>query len=181
MEIQTVTYDPEKQREEQFKLDCDVKSALFQFAVDNLLNKPKILIRYHYELYPDLLPVEKKGNYIDLRAAERVELKAGEHKIISLGVSMQLPEGYYAQLVPRSSAFKNWKILETNSPAIIDTAYCGDDDIWKMSVYATADTIIEMNERVCQFAIFKDNDFDLETVDKLNGTNRGGFGSTGKN
>jgi dUTP pyrophosphatase len=142
---------------------------------------PKFNIRYHREKYPDLKDIESYGNFIDLRCAEKVELKAGDFKLIPLGFSAKIEDGYWAQVVPRSSTFKKWGILMTNSFGVIDTEYCGDDDEWFMPVYATRDTTIEVNDRICQFRLVKDIEFDIETIDKLSDNNRGGFGKSGIN
>ena len=139
----------------------------------------KILIKYHDA---DLEKIEKiaQGDWIDLRAAQTVELKAIEHRIISLGVSMRLPDGYEAHIVPRSSTFKKWGILQTNHIGIIDNSYSGDNDIWCMSVLAMRDTVIHKNDRICQFRIVKKmEEVSFEIVDRLEGPDRGGFGSTG--
>lgn len=139
----------------------------------------KILIKYHD---PEIERVGKiaQGDWIDLRAAETVTLKAGEHRIISLGVSMRLPEGFEAHIVPRSSTFKKWGILQTNHMGIIDNSYSGDNDIWCMSVLAMRDTTIYKNDRICQFRIMKKmEDVAFEEVARLEGPDRGGFGSTG--
>lgn len=141
-------------------------------------NKMEILVRYH----ADIDPIEKieQGDWIDLRAAEDVELMPGEYKAISLGVSMQLPKGYEAHIVPRSSTFKHWGILQTNHMGVIDESYCGDNDIWRFPALATRPCLIEKNSRICQFRIVKKmEDVSLKTVDCLNETNRGGFGSSG--
>lgn len=140
---------------------------------------PVIKIRYHREKYPTLPDIKKMGNFTDLYSAETVILKKGEFKLIPLGVSMELPEGYWAQIVPRSSTYKKYKIIQANSFGVIDTSYCGDDDMWMLPVIAMEDTTIPANERICQFTIHEDVDFALVTVDKLEGPNRGGFGSTG--
>lgn len=117
-----------------------------------------------------------------MRAAEKVELKAGESSKIPLGVAMMLPDGFEAHVAPRSSTFKNWGILQTNSVGIIDSSYCGDNDEWAMPVYATRDTTIEKGDRVCQFRLMeKQPVVNFKRVDKLNAPDRGGFGSTGKN
>lgn len=139
----------------------------------------EIKVRYH----ADIDPLEKtdKGDWIDLRAAEDVVLKAGEFKLISLGVSMKLPEGYEALIIPRSSTFKHWGIIQTNHCGLIDNSYCGDSDIWMYPALATRDVLIEKNSRICQFRIQKKmKDLKLTTVDKLENVNRGGFGSSGK-
>lgn len=141
----------------------------------------KIQIRYHDEMFDNLERIKEidKGDFIDLRSAEKVELKKGDFTLINLGVSIKVPDGYWAQLVPRSSTFKNWGIIQTNSFGVIDNSYCGDGDIWMMPVYATRDTVIEAGSRVCQFTIVKKESFSLEEVDHLDGPDRGGFGSTG--
>ncbi len=137
-----------------------------------------IQVRYH----GDVPPLEKlpQGDWIDLRAAETVELKAGEFRLISLGVSMKLPQGYEAHLATRSSTFKKWGVILTNGVGIIDESYCGDNDIWHFSALAMRDTVIEKGDRICQFRIMKKMpDVTLETVEFLNGPDRGGIGSTG--
>lgn len=120
------------------------------------------------------------GDWCDLCAAERVEMKAGEFKIISLGVAMQLPEGYEAHVLPRSSTFKRWGILMTNSMGIIDNSYCGDNDVWGFPALATRDTAIEAGDRIAQFRIVKKMPpVQFQLVDKLGNEDRGGFGSSG--
>ena len=142
----------------------------------------KIKIKYHTDEIEKLRYIDGKSDFIDLRAAEDVELKSGESKLISLGVSMELPKGYEAHIVPRSSTFKTWGILQTNSIGIIDESYCGDNDIWKMPVYATRDTVIHKNDRICQFRIMEHQPtIEFDEVEHLEGEERGGFGSTGKN
>lgn len=141
-----------------------------------------IKIKYHN---PELEKISMTdiGDWIDLRAAETVSLKAGEFKIISLGVSMKLPEGYEAHIAPRSSTFKKWGILQTNSVGVIDNSYSGENDIWGMPVYAIRDTTINFNDRICQFRLMKKMKAfeDFIEVDHMEGADRGGFGSTGTN
>lgn len=121
-----------------------------------------------------------EGDWIDLRAAETVKLKKGDFKLISLGVAMKLPKGYEAHIVPRSSTFKNFGIIQTNHQAVIDNSYCGDNDIWKYPVYALKDTVIKEGDRICQFRIVKKQPkLRFKVVDKLKAKDRGGFGSTG--
>lgn len=139
----------------------------------------KIKVKYHNKDIPKLQKIVQ-GDLIDLYAAETVVLKAGEFKLISLGVSMELPKGYKANVYPRSSTFKNWGVIQTNSVGQIDNSYCGDNDIWKYPVYATRDTVINMGSRICQFEIVPVMPrIRIEEVDLLNNNNRGGFGSTG--
>lgn len=123
----------------------------------------------------------EKSDWIDLRSAEEIELKAGEFKLISLGVAIQLPKGYEAHIVPRSSTFKNFGIIQTNHCGIIDESYCGDNDIWKFPAYALRDTIIHKNDRICQFRIVeKMPRVSFVKVEELGNDDRGGFDSTGK-
>jgi len=122
------------------------------------------------------------GDWIDLRAAKDIHINKGEYSLIPLGIAMELPDGYEALMTPRSSTFKNWGLLQTNSPAVIDETYCGDNDQWYMSVYATRDANIHVNDRICQFRIIKHQpSIRFEEVDSLKSINRGGFGSTGIN
>jgi dUTP pyrophosphatase len=137
-----------------------------------------IRIKYH----GDTPPIERiaVGDWIDLRAAETVTLKAGEWRPISLGISMQLPEGYEAHILPRSSTFKRWGILLPNAMGIIDESYCGDNDIWHFGALAMRDTVIEKGDRICQFRIMeKMPSVRFEEVRLLGNRDRGGFGSTG--
>lgn len=137
-----------------------------------------INVKYHADIYP--LKMTMNGDWCDLRAAEDVEFKAGEYKLISLGVSMQLPPGYEALVIPRSSTFKHWGLLQTNSCGLIDNSYCGDNDIWQFPALATRDVLVEKNSRICQFRIQKKmEDVNFNTVIALNNTNRKGFGSSG--
>jgi len=146
----------------------------------NAIEFYNIDIKYH----TDIMHMEKigKGDWIDLRCAEDVEIKKGEFKLIPLGVSMKLPEGFEAHVVPRSSTFKNYGIIQTNSLGIIDSSYCGTDDQWFMPVFAMRDTFIEKNDRICQFRIVKNMpNIGFYVKDTLCEKNRGGHGSTGKN
>lgn len=137
-----------------------------------------IKIKYFADI-EKIKPIEK-GDWIDLRAAETVELKEGEFKLIPLGIGMELPEGYEAHVVPRSSTYKNFKIIETNSMGIIDNSYCGDNDQWFFPAYALENTIINKNDRICQFRIVeKQPNINFEEVNELKNPDRGGHGSTG--
>ena len=139
-----------------------------------------IWIKYHDS---DLPRAEKlaQGNWIDLRAAQDVEMKAGEFRVISLGVSMKLPEGYEAHLVPRSSTFKQWGVLQVNSMGVIDNSYCGDNDVWGFPALAIRDTVIRRGDRICQFRIQRVMEpVEFVEVKRLDAPDRGGFGSTGE-
>ena len=141
----------------------------------------EIKIKYFVDGIDPLCYVAGKSDWIDLHAAEDVTLKAGEFRLIPLGVAIALPEGYEAHIVPRSSTFKNYGILQTNSMGVVDCSYCGDNDQWRMPVYATRDVTIEKGARICQFRIMKNQpQLEFLTVDHLAGPDRGGFGSTGK-
>lgn len=123
-----------------------------------------------------------KGDWIDLRAAETVEMKQGDFKLIPLGVAMKLPEGYEAHVVPRSSTYNNFGIIQTNHQAVIDESYCGDNDQWFYPAYALRNTVINKNDRICQFRIMKKMEsVDFIEVDELKDKDRGGIGSTGTN
>ena len=140
-----------------------------------------IQIKYHNSNI-DKINKTEKGDWIDLRAAETVNLKTGEFALISLGISIKLPDGYEAHIVPRSSTFKKWGILQTNSMGIIDNSYSGTNDVWKFPALAIRDTVINENDRICQFRIVKKQpQVEFIEVDKLDNTDRGGFGSTGAN
>lgn len=129
----------------------------------------------------ELKKIGEKSDWIDLRARQTVILDKGDFCLIPLGVAIQLPEGYEAHLVPRSSTFKKWGIIQTNSMGVIDETYCGDNDEWLMPVYATQDVTICRGDRICQFRIMEHQpDFEFEVVDSLDNADRGGFGSTGE-
>lgn len=123
-----------------------------------------------------------KGDLIDLRAAETVEMKKGEFRLISLGVGMKLPKGYKANIYPRSSTYKNFGIILANSVGQIDNSYSGDNDAWRFPAIALRDTVIHKNDRICQFEIQKiQPEIEFVEVDHLDDESRGGIGSTGTN
>lgn len=139
----------------------------------------QIKIKYHEK---DLNRIEKisVGDWYDLRAAEDIHIRQGEMAYISLGVSMELPEGYEAIVAPRSSTPKKFGVICANSFGVIDNSYCGDGDVWKFPAYAIRDTNIWKNDRICQFRIQKNQpDVEFIEVETLGNDNRGGFGSTG--
>lgn len=148
-------------------------------AIIAMLDKTEIKVKY----FNGVEPLEKiaVGDWIDLRASERVELKAGEFKLIPLGVAMKLPDGYEAIMAPRSSTLKKFGIIQGNSIGVIDNSYSGDSDEWLFPAVAFRDTVIEKNDRICQFRIVKNQpSIRFKKVFKLDNKSRGGFGSTGK-
>ncbi|MCI8559459.1 MAG: dUTP diphosphatase [Lachnospiraceae bacterium] len=143
--------------------------------------KQTIQVKYFTDKIEKLTYIGGKSDWIDLRAAKDVQLKAGEFHLIPLGVAMELPKGYEAHIVPRSSTFKNFGIIQTNHMGIIDETYCGDNDQWFMPAYALRDTQIHVNDRICQFRIMEHQpELSFEEVKELKSADRGGLGSTGK-
>ena len=140
-----------------------------------------IKIKYFTDEIEKLTYIGGKSDWIDLRAAKKVEMKAGDFCLIPLGVAMELPKGYEAHIVPRSSTFKNFGIIQTNRMGVIDETYCGNNDQWFFPAYALRDTVIEVNDRICQFRIMKHQpSIYFEEVPELISEDRGGHGSTGK-
>ena len=140
-----------------------------------------IRIKYFTDKMEKLTYIDGKSDWIDLRAAEDVVLQKGEFKLIPLGVAMELPKGYEAHIVPRSSTFKNFGIIQTNHQGVVDGSYCGDNDQWYMPAYALRDTEIHVNDRICQFRIMKNQPaIVFDEVEHLDHEDRGGIGSTGK-
>ena len=141
-----------------------------------------IRIKYFTDKIERLRYVDGKSDWIDLRAAKEVELKQGEVALIPLGGAMELPKGYEAHVVPRSSTFKNFGIIQTNSMGVIDETYCGDNDQWFFPAYALRDTVIHVNDRICQFRIMEHQPaVTFSETESLGNEDRGGHGSTGKN
>ncbi len=140
-----------------------------------------IRIKYFTDAIEKLDYIDGKSDWIDLRAAADVTMAAGEFKLIPLGVAMELPAGYEAHIVPRSSTFKNFGIIQTNHQGVVDGSYCGDNDQWFMPAYAVRDTEIHVNDRICQFRIMENQPrIHFDVVEHLIGADRGGFGTTGK-
>lgn len=144
------------------------------------MNKTEIIEIKYFDNEIDKIEKIDKGDWIDLRSAETVELKTGEYRLIPLGIGMKLPTGYEAHIVPRSSTFKSFGIIQTNSMGIIDSSYCGDNDQWHFPAFALRDTIIHKGDRICQFRIVeKQPPVKFEVVEHLDDIDRGGLGSTG--
>ncbi len=140
-----------------------------------------IKIKYLSDKIEPLCYVEGKSDWIDLRCAEDVEMKAGEFKLLPLGVAIALPKGYEAHIVPRSSTYKNFGIIQTNHMGVVDESYCGNGDQWYMPAYALRDTRINAGDRICQFRIMEHQPaLNFVACDDLGSPDRGGIGSTGK-
>lgn len=141
----------------------------------------QIKIKYFTDKIDKLAYIDGKSDWIDLRASEEVTLKQGEFALVPLGVAMELPKGYEAHIVPRSSTYKNFGVIQANHCGVVDGSYCGDNDMLRMPVIAMRDTQIHVNDRICQFRIMKNQpEILFEEVEHLEGKDRGGFGTTGK-
>lgn len=139
----------------------------------------EIKVKYFTDI-DEIVNIENKSDWYDLRASVDVELKAGEFKLIPLGIAVELPKGYEAIVAPRSSTFKNYGIIQANSIGIIDESYCGDNDMWRFPALAMRDTVIKKNDRICQFRLLSHQPENVITkVTHLTGKDRGGIGSTG--
>lgn len=153
-----------------------VPTVYFSNILGNLIFERNVIkIKYH----TDGIDMVQYGDWIDLKSAEDVDMKKGEFKTISLGIGMKLPKNFEAHVVPRSSTFKTWGILQANSMGVIDNKYSGNDDIWLFPAYATKKTSIKKGDRICQFRIIEKANMKIEEVDSLDEVNRGGYGSTG--
>lgn len=139
----------------------------------------EIRIRYLDTNIEKITKIEQ-GDWVDLRS--RIDLigQMGEFKMIPLGVVMELPKGYEAHIIPRSSSFKRYGFIQTNSMGLIDESYCGDNDEWKLPVYFLKNGVIHKGDRICQFRIVKKMpEIQFKEVENMNRPDRGGFGSTG--
>ena len=144
------------------------------------MSQLEIKIKYLNDSIEPLRYIDGKSDWIDLRSAEEVEFKSGEYKLIPLGVAMCLPNGYEAHVVPRSSTYKNYGLMQTNHMGVIDSSYCGDNDWWYVPMYATKDCVVHAGDRICQFRILENQPkLKFVPVEHLDGVDRGGFGSTG--
>ena len=138
----------------------------------------KIQIKY----LSDIKPIEKisKGNWIDLRSSIDVDMKQGEFKLIPLGFALKLPDGFEAHIVPRSSTFKNFGLIQSNHFGVVDNSYSGNGDQWYFAAIAMRDATIIKNDRIAQFRIMEiQPELEFEAVENLDEIDRGGFGSSG--
>ena len=156
---------------------------MFGFNMPTYNNSEHIDINIKYS-DPNMpkLEMTERGDWVDVRAAKEYNLPANTHALIDLGFACELPEGYEAHLAPRSSSFKKWGFIVTNSIGIIDNSYCGNDDIWKLSIYTTRETTINKYDRIAQFRIIRKQPYIVFfEVESLGSPSRGGFGSSGVN
>ncbi len=141
----------------------------------------KLKIKYHVKELEKLRYIDGKSDWIDLRVAENVSMKQGEYRLISMGISVEIPKGYEMLIVPRSSAYKNFGILQTNAMGVVDESFCGDNDIIHMPILAMRDTELHINDRIGQFRLMPHQpEVHFIEVDHLDNEDRGGFGTTGK-
>ena len=185
-------------------IDVMRQMSLYEEYINNLDKPLEIKIKYHSNDIPKITKIPK-GDWIDLYAAENVFIERYNYKLISLGISVQLPKGYEAHILPRSSTFKTWGIIMTNNMGIIDESYCGEDDIWKFPALSLSNnridteelykltgedyrtdhvkhgSIIRKGDKICQFRIMTKQNVYITEVNYLSNPSRGGFGSTGKN
>lgn len=158
--------------------------------------KLKIKIKLHGPQYlPELID---KGDFVDLRygGENTVYLNEGDYALLRLGVAMKLPKGFEAIIVSRSSTYIRFGIMNPNGFGVIDGSYSGNNDEWKYPALALRDSVaIYTEDRICQFRIqlsqkatawqklrwLFSSGIKFVKVDDLGGTDRGGFGSTGKN
>ena len=165
------------------KMTISANDDVIKYMIDSIKNDKEL--SELLKLEEDNEDMIEKGDWIDLYAAEDVTLKQGDSTLVSLGFAMEFPPEYEAHLLPRSSTFKKWGIIQTNSMGIIDHTYCGDADIWKMPVYCLIPlhgdvTRIEKGDKICQFRLVKRmEEVKFNEVDTLGNEDRGGFGSTG--
>lgn len=162
-------------------LILDIVTSVLIIAIMLRRSLPhKIKLKYTVEGVSSVAKI-REGDWIDLYAADSVRIQAGDFKLIPLGVAMKLPTGYEAHVVPRSSTYMKYHVIQANSMGVIDNAYCGDLDEWKFPAYATEDTFIPVGDRICQFRIVrKQPSIKFDVVSTLGNKNRGGFGSTGR-
>lgn len=144
------------------------------------LSKQEVRIKYRDD---EVSPIKNisVGDWIDLASNTGVKYKKGDTVVIDLGVAMELPHGFEAHVLPRSSTFQHTGLILTNSMGIIDNSYCGDNDYWGAKFYATRDGEIEKGQRLLQFRIEENQPTVLfSKVMHLGNKDRGGYGSTGK-
>lgn len=158
---------------------CDETLVKIKSAIISLLGVISMAVPIEIFYHEEMPALVKHGNWIDLYAAKDYEYKAGESFLIDLGVTIIFPPGFEAWLVPRSSTFKHYGIIQTNGIGIIDQDYCGPEDVWKMPVYALRDGRIKKHTRIAQFRVIPSMCVDVSTTQTLGEKSRGGFGSTG--
>ena len=142
----------------------------------------EIKVTYHNDKIKRLERI-KQGDWIDLAAAKDYYIKRGDFALIDFGITIKVRKDYETWIVPRSSTFKKYGLIQTNGIGIIDSSYCGENDIIKMPAYATRDCYRKQGERIHQFRIIHsmgDIEIKERAVIDITEESRGGFGSTGR-
>lgn len=131
-----------------------------------------------------------KGNWIDVYANKDVFVEEGSRAMVPLGFALELPEGWEGHLAPRSSTFKTWGVIQTNSVGVVDDTYIGDNDQWHMPVFCLQGkdiqddkkgTLIKIGDKIGQFRIMEVMpQIEFVEVDSFGNEDRGGFGTSGK-
>lgn len=160
-------------------------------------NKKELNINIKYFEGAEELVINPKGDCIDVYSNVDIFIPYMGYAMIPLGFALELPLGKNAKLYPRSSTFKTWGIIQTNSVGYIDNSYSGDTDQWHMPVQCTmpmqtiktevngqkvtmSGTWIKKGDKIAQFEICDvPKHPTLTKVDKLDGFSRGGFGTSG--
>ena len=164
--------------------------SMCEEVVEEIEEVAKLIKIKYFEGANKLKSIEK-GDWIDLYANKEIFIPKGQRAMIPLGIAMELPKGYEAHIVPRSSTFKTWGIILVNSVGIIDNSYNGDNDQWHFPAYCLESrtivdgregTLIQKGDRICQFRIVENQpSIEFIEVESLGNEDRGGFGSTGRN
>lgn len=126
----------------------------------------------------------EEGDWIDIPLPQSLNLLGDPEKKVPLGIAMQLPKGYEAHVIPRSSTFKNWGLIQSNHLGVVDNSYNGPNDQWFWPCYVltnrTRHNFVPKGTRLCQFRIIKKQPKITFTESDLEqNEDRGGHGSTG--
>lgn len=138
-------------------------------------------VKYHNGMEEFPLRIKSGNGGIDVYASENISVPKNKLTLISLGISIKVPKGWQCILLPRSSSYKNFNILQANSIGLIDESYQGNNDIWKLPVISDKDIEIKRGDKIAQFMIVPNyvENFFIEEVESLDAPDRGGFGTSG--
>lgn len=147
-----------------------------------MLNSIKITFLPHGKNLKAPQYASEGSSGLDLRAAieNSATLEPGKFGLIPTGICIELPEGFEAQIRPRSGLAAKFGITVLNSPGTIDQDYRGEIKICLINLSDSTFTITR-GDRIAQMVIARVEKISLEEVDKIGETERasGGFGSTG--